>query len=202
MSPTVITLDRIARALGTDLVIDFEPRTRDVRPRPRPRGEARPDSARPRPGTPPVTGYSARSQTTNTVGSGRREGECGMHYRCPDAQNRCRGARRPHRLGGSVMRFVDPRRQEPGPVQDRVDGEHRLAESEDRSADPDGRRHGCQESGLHPLRAHRRRGYVVADHQRRCVTDRGPAVGFARVADTSRSSTSAGSPTCRATPPA
>jgi len=29
VSPTVITLDRIARALGTDLVIDFEPRTRD-----------------------------------------------------------------------------------------------------------------------------------------------------------------------------
>src|SRR5579863_10361996 len=26
VSPTVITLDRIARALGTDLVIDFEPR--------------------------------------------------------------------------------------------------------------------------------------------------------------------------------
>jgi transcriptional regulator with XRE-family HTH domain len=25
VSPTVITLDRIARALGTDLVIDFEP---------------------------------------------------------------------------------------------------------------------------------------------------------------------------------
>ena len=25
MSPTVITLDRIARALGTELVIDFEP---------------------------------------------------------------------------------------------------------------------------------------------------------------------------------
>jgi len=29
VSPTVITLDRIARALGTDLVIDFEPRTPD-----------------------------------------------------------------------------------------------------------------------------------------------------------------------------
>jgi len=27
VSPTVITLDRIARALGTDLVIDFEPRS-------------------------------------------------------------------------------------------------------------------------------------------------------------------------------
>jgi len=27
VSPTVISLDRIARALGTDLVIDFEPRT-------------------------------------------------------------------------------------------------------------------------------------------------------------------------------
>ena len=27
VSPTVITLDRIARALGTDLVIDFEPQT-------------------------------------------------------------------------------------------------------------------------------------------------------------------------------
>jgi transcriptional regulator with XRE-family HTH domain len=25
VSPTVVTLDRIARALGTDLVIDFEP---------------------------------------------------------------------------------------------------------------------------------------------------------------------------------
>jgi ribosome-binding protein aMBF1 (putative translation factor) len=30
VSPTVITLDRIARALGTDLVIDFEPRSRDA----------------------------------------------------------------------------------------------------------------------------------------------------------------------------
>lgn len=28
VSPTVITLDRIARALGTDLVIDFEPQPR------------------------------------------------------------------------------------------------------------------------------------------------------------------------------
>jgi transcriptional regulator with XRE-family HTH domain len=28
VSPTVLTLDRIARALGTDLVIDFEPTER------------------------------------------------------------------------------------------------------------------------------------------------------------------------------
>jgi predicted transcriptional regulator len=27
VSPTVITLDRIARALGADLVVDFEPRS-------------------------------------------------------------------------------------------------------------------------------------------------------------------------------
>jgi transcriptional regulator with XRE-family HTH domain len=27
VSPTVITLDRIARALGTELIIDFEPQT-------------------------------------------------------------------------------------------------------------------------------------------------------------------------------
>lgn len=37
VSPTVITLDRIARALGTDLVIDFEPRDGSRRrPPPRP----------------------------------------------------------------------------------------------------------------------------------------------------------------------
>src|SRR5580704_1335454 len=29
VSPTVITLDRIARALGTDLIIDFEPKAPD-----------------------------------------------------------------------------------------------------------------------------------------------------------------------------
>jgi transcriptional regulator with XRE-family HTH domain len=29
VSPTVITLDRIARALGSDLVIDFEPQAGD-----------------------------------------------------------------------------------------------------------------------------------------------------------------------------
>jgi predicted transcriptional regulator len=32
VSPTVITLDRIARALGSDLVIDFEPQPADVSP--------------------------------------------------------------------------------------------------------------------------------------------------------------------------
>jgi ribosome-binding protein aMBF1 (putative translation factor) len=31
VSPTVITLDRVARALGTDLVIDFEPTSHDGR---------------------------------------------------------------------------------------------------------------------------------------------------------------------------
>ncbi len=38
VSPTVITLDRIARALGTDLVIDFEP-IPEERSGPRPVGE-------------------------------------------------------------------------------------------------------------------------------------------------------------------
>jgi len=32
VSPTVITLDRIARALGTELVIDFEPTVGERRP--------------------------------------------------------------------------------------------------------------------------------------------------------------------------
>ena len=34
VSPTVISLDRIARALGTELVIDFEPVSADSGPRP------------------------------------------------------------------------------------------------------------------------------------------------------------------------
>ena len=36
VSPTVISLDRIARALGTELVIDFEPTAADPAPRPGP----------------------------------------------------------------------------------------------------------------------------------------------------------------------
>jgi len=31
VSPTVITLDRIARALGTELIVDFDPRGDDPR---------------------------------------------------------------------------------------------------------------------------------------------------------------------------
>ena len=132
VSPTVITLDRIARALGTDLVIDFEPQP-GGKPGTRASSHARFVGLRARRGTSAhQPWHRLRRGSARPVESER------MHYRCPDAQNRGRGAGRPHGPHGGVVQLVEPLRQEhhlhhQGPFE----GKRRCPQGQDRRADPD-----------------------------------------------------------------
>ena len=161
VSPTVITLDRIARALGTDLVIDFEPQAWDSRPEHRSRASVTSGRSLGR-----GVGASRSASVTDTDGAGERR-EAGV--------TPCTTVARMRKIVAGLLGAAHgPRRRHPAarraPAakerQDATTAGTGSLQGKTAGTDPHGCRGRGQEGRLRPLRAERGRRHVVADDQR------------------------------------